>query len=66
MVWWEEGLKDKADELANTDADYLASVIHSLLLNFWESKLDFESWKQGILAPVPKTSNLSNPNKWRP
>eukprot|EP00957_Ditylum_brightwellii_P191507 14579765-Ditylum_brightwellii.AAC.1 len=51
MVWREEGLEDGADELDNDDADHLASVIHSLLLDFWESKLDFESWKRGILAP---------------
>ena len=68
MVWREEGLKDgeDEDEVDNDDADHLASVIHSLLLDFWESKLDFESWKRGILAPVPKTGDLSNPNKWRP
>eukprot|EP00957_Ditylum_brightwellii_P034657 2627281-Ditylum_brightwellii.AAC.1 len=66
MVWREEGLEAEADKLANADADCLASLIHSLLLDFWESKLDFESWKQGILAPVPKTGDLSNPNKWRP
>jgi len=34
MVWREEGLEDEADELANTNAGYLASVIHSLLLDF--------------------------------
>jgi len=52
-VWREEGLEAEADELANADADCLASLIHSLFLDFWESKLDFESWKQGILVPVP-------------
>eukprot|EP00957_Ditylum_brightwellii_P171330 13042569-Ditylum_brightwellii.AAC.1 len=51
---------------ANADANFLASVIHDLLLDFWESNLDFESWKQGTLAPVPKSGDLSNPNKWRP
>eukprot|EP00957_Ditylum_brightwellii_P084683 6439317-Ditylum_brightwellii.AAC.1 len=30
----EEGLENEADELANANADYLASVIHSLLLDF--------------------------------
>eukprot|EP00957_Ditylum_brightwellii_P046625 3537886-Ditylum_brightwellii.AAC.1 len=65
MVWREEGLSEE-EESANNDADFLASVIHELLLDYWDSKLDFESWKQDILAPVPKTGNLSNPNKWRP
>eukprot|EP00957_Ditylum_brightwellii_P198169 15099584-Ditylum_brightwellii.AAC.1 len=64
MVWCDSGL-DKEDS-ANKDAEYLASVVHELLLDFWESNLDFESWKQGTLAPVPKTGGLSNPNKWRP
>eukprot|EP00957_Ditylum_brightwellii_P145347 11069267-Ditylum_brightwellii.AAC.1 len=50
MVWREEGLSEE-EESANDDADFLASVIHQLLLDYWDSKLDFESWKQGILAP---------------
>eukprot|EP00957_Ditylum_brightwellii_P141025 10743733-Ditylum_brightwellii.AAC.1 len=50
----------------NADANFLASVIHELLLDFWESNLNFESWKRGTLAPVPKSGNLSNPNKWKP
>eukprot|EP00957_Ditylum_brightwellii_P041101 3111852-Ditylum_brightwellii.AAC.1 len=66
MVWQEEGLEDEADELANANADHLASVIHSLFIDFWENKLDFESWKQGTLVPVPKSGNLSILNKWRP
>eukprot|EP00957_Ditylum_brightwellii_P180648 13761516-Ditylum_brightwellii.AAC.1 len=64
MVWCDSGL-DKEDS-ANKDAEYLASVVHKLLLDFWESNLDFESWKQGTLAPVPKTGDLSNPHKWQP
>eukprot|EP00957_Ditylum_brightwellii_P112679 8589449-Ditylum_brightwellii.AAC.1 len=64
MVWQDTSLE--ADNPANEDAEFLASVVHELLMDFWESKLDFESWKQGTLAPVPKTGNLSNPNKWRP
>eukprot|EP00957_Ditylum_brightwellii_P024476 1847371-Ditylum_brightwellii.AAC.1 len=64
MVWRDTSLE--ADKFANEDANFLASVIHDLLTDFWESNLNFESWKQGTLAPVPKTGNLSNPNKWRP
>eukprot|EP00957_Ditylum_brightwellii_P117656 8974773-Ditylum_brightwellii.AAC.1 len=54
------------DEGANDDADYLASVIHDMLVDFWRSALDFESWKSGILVPVPKKGDLSDPNKWHP
>eukprot|EP00957_Ditylum_brightwellii_P112491 8576437-Ditylum_brightwellii.AAC.1 len=64
MVSCDYGL-DKEDS-ANKDAKYLASVAHELLLDFWESNLNFESWKQGTLVPVPKTGDLSNPNKWIP
>eukprot|EP00957_Ditylum_brightwellii_P123749 9433829-Ditylum_brightwellii.AAC.1 len=63
MVWHE---LDPEDEEVNTDADFQATMIHGLLLDFCASKLDFESWKQGILTPVPKSGDLSNPNKWRP
>eukprot|EP00957_Ditylum_brightwellii_P066104 5014573-Ditylum_brightwellii.AAC.1 len=56
----------EADDPANDDAEYLASVVHELLMDFWESKLNFESWKQTTLRPFPKTCDLSNPNKWRP
>eukprot|EP00957_Ditylum_brightwellii_P133676 10191666-Ditylum_brightwellii.AAC.1 len=63
MVWTEATLDDEG---ANDDANYLVAVIHNMLLDFWKNALDFESWKSGILAPVPKKGNLSNPNKWRP
>eukprot|EP00957_Ditylum_brightwellii_P070052 5320374-Ditylum_brightwellii.AAC.1 len=49
MVWCDSG-PDEEDS-ANEDTEYLASVIHELLLDFWESNLNFESWKQGMLAP---------------
>eukprot|EP00957_Ditylum_brightwellii_P088721 6756064-Ditylum_brightwellii.AAC.1 len=60
MVWCDSGLDE--EDSANEDAEYLASVVHELLLDFWESNLDFESRKRGTLAPVPKTGDLSNPN----
>eukprot|EP00957_Ditylum_brightwellii_P053955 4086786-Ditylum_brightwellii.AAC.1 len=63
MMWHK---LDPEDEEVNVNADFLATVIHDLLLDLCASKLDFESWKQGILAPVPKSGNLSNPNNWRP
>eukprot|EP00957_Ditylum_brightwellii_P164712 12540798-Ditylum_brightwellii.AAC.1 len=64
MVWRDTSLEE--GNPANADADFLASVIHELLLDFWESNLDFESWKRGTLVPVPKSGDLSNPNKWSP
>eukprot|EP00957_Ditylum_brightwellii_P017965 1353307-Ditylum_brightwellii.AAC.1 len=63
MVWVEETPDDEHD---NDDVNYLATVIHAMLINFWESALDFESWKSGTLSPVPQKGNVLNPNKWRP
>eukprot|EP00957_Ditylum_brightwellii_P157337 11975107-Ditylum_brightwellii.AAC.1 len=48
MVWTEE---TPGDDHANGDTNYLATVIYAMLVNFWESALDFESWKSGILMP---------------
>eukprot|EP00957_Ditylum_brightwellii_P141458 10776648-Ditylum_brightwellii.AAC.1 len=63
MVWNEENPDEDHD---NDNDNYLTTIIHAMILEFWEGKLDFESWKSGTLAPVPKKSDLSNPNKWSP
>eukprot|EP00957_Ditylum_brightwellii_P057460 4356472-Ditylum_brightwellii.AAC.1 len=63
MVWKEHQPEDKA---ANDDAEYLASVIHDMIVQFWNGEFTFESWESGTLAPVPKKGDLSNPNKWQP
>eukprot|EP00957_Ditylum_brightwellii_P159691 12154768-Ditylum_brightwellii.AAC.1 len=51
MVWTEKNLED---EHANDNDDYLATIIHAMIVEFWEGTLDCESWKYGTLAPVPK------------
>eukprot|EP00957_Ditylum_brightwellii_P011480 868064-Ditylum_brightwellii.AAC.1 len=43
-ILWRDTSHEK-DDPGNDDADFLAFVIHELLTDFWESKLDFESWK---------------------
>eukprot|EP00957_Ditylum_brightwellii_P157841 12014221-Ditylum_brightwellii.AAC.1 len=63
MMWKEY---QPENELDNNDAEYLASVIKGMILDFWLRYLNFQSWESGTLAPVPKKGNLSNPNKWRP
>eukprot|EP00957_Ditylum_brightwellii_P109680 8366159-Ditylum_brightwellii.AAC.1 len=63
MVWCNNNV---TDETENKDAEFLAEVIFNLLQDFWDSKLDFDTWKKSILAPVPKKGDLSDPNKWRP
>ena len=35
------------------------------LKEFWNQEADFESWHRSQLIPVPKSGDLSDPNKWR-
>ena len=32
---------------------------------FWHDEVDFEEWHEGRVVPVPKSGNLSDPNKWK-
>eukprot|EP00957_Ditylum_brightwellii_P081262 6181568-Ditylum_brightwellii.AAC.1 len=61
MVWTKE---NPEEDMANDNADYLATMIHVMIVEFWEGSFDFKSWDSGTLVPVPKKGNLSNPNKW--
>eukprot|EP00957_Ditylum_brightwellii_P060165 4569769-Ditylum_brightwellii.AAC.1 len=63
MVWKEHQLED---ETANDNREYLVSVIHAMIVQFWNGEVDFGSWESRTLAPVPKKGDLSNPNKWQP
>ena len=35
------------------------------ITEFWEDRVDFVEWHEGQVVPVPKSGDLSNPNKWR-
>ena len=37
----------------------------NFILEFWNDNMDFEEWHKGQLVPVPKSGDLSDPNKWR-
>ena len=37
----------------------------NFILEFWNDNLDFEEWHEGEVVPVPKSGDLSDPNKWR-
>eukprot|EP00957_Ditylum_brightwellii_P017779 1338951-Ditylum_brightwellii.AAC.1 len=63
MIWTKQGPDNDAD---TNDANCLITMIHAMLLDFWSKNTDFESWSSGILSPVPKKGNFSNPNKWQP
>eukprot|EP00957_Ditylum_brightwellii_P062782 4764325-Ditylum_brightwellii.AAC.1 len=63
MVWTEHQLEN---ESGNDDVEYLAPVIHVMILEFWTGHLNFQYWESGTLAPVPQKGDLSNLNKWQP
>ena len=39
--------------------------LFDFILEFWEDRLDFLEWHEGQVVLVPKSGNISNPNKWR-
>eukprot|EP00957_Ditylum_brightwellii_P054333 4116414-Ditylum_brightwellii.AAC.1 len=50
----------------NDNVEYLCDYIIEILCLFWLGELDIDSWHTGMLSPVPKNGDLSDPNKWRP
>ena len=63
---------DKAPGLKNVPPNAfkaLSSEHLDTLLTFfndyWDEKVDFEEWHEGQVVPVPKSGDLSDPNKWR-
>ena len=43
----------------------IRSRIHRLIVEFWEGKKDHEEWHINLLACLPKSGDLADPNKWR-
>ena len=39
--------------------------LFNFIIEFWEDRIDFTEWQKGQVVPVPKSGDLSNPNKWR-
>ena len=39
--------------------------LFDFILEFWEDRLDFVEWHEVQVVPVPKSGDLSDPNKWR-
>ena len=39
--------------------------IHKVISAFFEGETDYDEWHSSQCVPVPKTGNLSDPNKWR-
>ena len=44
-----------------------ANLAHLLTFfnQYWEGEADFAEWHEGKLVPVPKSGDLSYPNKWQ-
>jgi len=39
--------------------------IHKIVSAFFDGEADYDEWHHSQCVPVPKTGNLSDPNKWR-
>lgn len=39
--------------------------IYNFIVSFWEDEQDYEEWHIGLVKLLPKSGDLSNPNKWR-
>eukprot|EP00592_Proboscia_alata_P015543 CAMPEP_0194400982 /NCGR_PEP_ID=MMETSP0174-20130528/127544_1 /TAXON_ID=216777 /ORGANISM="Proboscia alata, Strain PI-D3" /LENGTH=84 /DNA_ID=CAMNT_0039197615 /DNA_START=926 /DNA_END=1177 /DNA_ORIENTATION=+ len=48
----------KARSLQNLDA------LHSFFNAYWRGEVDFTEWHGGQIVLVPKSGDLSDPNKW--
>ena len=46
------------------DKQYLLTWL-DFFNTFWREEIDFDKWHEGQLVPVPKSGDLSDPNKWR-
>ena len=63
---------DKAPGLKNVPPNAFKamdedSLLHhfNFIVEFWEDRLDYVECHEGQVVPVPKSRDLSNPNKWR-
>ena len=44
------------------DANLL--TLFDLFNSYWNEEIDFSEWHEGLVVPVPKSGDLSDPNKW--
>ena len=49
----------------NTLSVQLLNKVYNFIVDFWNGKQDYEEWHQTMLKVLPKSGDLSNPNKWR-
>ena len=55
------GPLDAFKALSNQNLD----LLHNFLNAYWRGEINFSEWHEGRVVPVPKSGDLSDPNKWR-
>jgi hypothetical protein len=55
------GVPPKAYKAMNTK---IRQRVHAYAATFFEGKADYNGWHASQFVPVPKSGNLSDPNKW--
>ena len=59
------GLNDVPPDVSKSLTEKNLATLLDLLNKFWHDEVDFSKWHEGRVVPVPKSGNLSDPNKWR-
>ena len=59
------GLNDVPPDAFKALTDGNLRTLLAFLNSFWDNEVDFAEWHEGQVIPVPKSGNLSDPNKWR-
>jgi hypothetical protein len=55
------GIPPEAYKAMNTETQ---QRVHAYVAAFFEGKADYDGWHASQCIPVPKSGNLSDPNKW--
>ena len=58
------GLNGVPPEAFKAMDEELRSLVFGYCVRYWEGE-DFRGWQMSQCVPVPKSGDLSNPNKWR-
>ena len=59
------GLNDVPPDAFKALSNQNLDLLHSFLNAYWRGEIDFSEWHEGRVIPVPKSGDLSDPNKWR-
>ena len=59
------GLNDVPPDAFKALSNQNLDLLHGFLNAYWRGEIDFSEWHEGRLIQVPKSGDLSDPNKWR-